>query len=150
LERLPEVEALIRRNGLVSARLSQAVSEPWDVGVVDTFGQLPHYYGLADVAFVGGSLIPHGGQNPLEPASLGKPVIFGPSMQNFADIAHQLLTYQAAQQLLTSAELTQVLHELLTDRRQAMAMGRRAQELVEKSRGTARRTLELLNPLLST
>jgi 3-deoxy-D-manno-octulosonic-acid transferase len=144
------VETLIRRSGLLPARLSQrAVGGDWDVGLVDTFGQLPQYYGLADVAFVGGSLIRHGGQNPLEAASLGKPVIFGPSMHNFAEIASQLLKYQAAQQLSGGAQLNQVLQELLTDRRAAQAMGRRAQELVERSRGTTRRTLEALAPLLA-
>ena len=150
LERLAEVEALIRRMGLTSVRLSQPVTEPWGVGLVDTFGQLPTYYGLADVTFIGGSLIPHGGQNPLEPASLGKPVVFGPFMHNFSDIAAQLVTYQAAQQLSSPAELCQVLHELLTDHRLASAMGRRAQDLVEKSRGTTRRTLDALRNLIAS
>ena len=149
LERLSEVEALVRRMGLTSVRLSQPATASWGVGLVDAFGHLPTYYGLADVTFIGGSLIPHGGQNPLEPASLGKPVVFGPFMHNFTEIAHQLVTYQAAQQLSGPAELTQVLHELLEDRRLAMAMGRRAQELVEKSRGTTHRTLEALAPLLT-
>jgi 3-deoxy-D-manno-octulosonic-acid transferase len=161
LERVPEVEALIRRAGLTSMRLSHLSDVPsergqagvarrgnWAVGIVDTFGQLPRYYGLATVAFIGGSLIPHGGQNPLEAASLGKPVVFGPSTHNFADITEKLLTRQAARQLTSGAELAPVLRELLVNPAEAQAMGQRAQELTEGSQGSTRRTLEALKPLL--
>jgi len=72
LERLEEVEALVRRAGWKPVRLSSGSPGGWDVGLVDTFGQLPLYYGLATLVFVGGSLIPHGGQNPLEATGLGK------------------------------------------------------------------------------
>jgi 3-deoxy-D-manno-octulosonic-acid transferase len=149
LERLSEVEELVREAGLTAVRLSAVpAGDAWDVGLVDTFGQLPTYYGLAAAVFIGGSLIPHGGQNPLEPASLGKPVLFGPSMHNFADIAQQLLACRAARQLLNASELPAALHELLSDRPAADAMGRRAQDVVEQSRGTTQRTLEALAPLL--
>jgi len=149
LERLPEVEELVRHAGLSPLRLSALpTGSGWDVGIVDTFGQLPTYYGLATAVFIGGSLIPHGGQNPLEPASLGKPVIFGPSMHNFTEIAQQLLAHRAARQLRNASELPAAFHELLSDRPMADAMGRRAQEVVERSRGTTQRTLEALAPLL--
>jgi len=150
LERLAEVEALVQSAGFTASRLSAVPSGgAWDIGIVDTFGQLPTYYGLAQAVFVGGSLIPHGGQNPLEPASLGKPVLFGPSMHNFAEIAQQLLAHQAARQLEAASELPTALQELLGNRPAAEAMGRRAQEVVEQSRGTTQRTLEALAPLLS-
>lgn len=149
LERLAEVEALVRDAGMTPQRLStDPPTSAWDVGIVDTFGQLPTYYGLASAVFIGGSLIPHGGQNPLEPASLGKPLLFGPSMHNFADIARQLLDRRAARQLRDGSELSAALHDLLGDRLAAEAMGRRAQEIVEQSRGTTQRTLEALRPLL--
>ncbi|MDP3703146.1 MAG: 3-deoxy-D-manno-octulosonic acid transferase [Candidatus Omnitrophota bacterium] len=149
LERLAEVEALIRRAGMTPQRLSaDPAGSPWEVGIVDTFGQLSTYYGLATAVFIGGSLIPHGGQNPLEPASLGKPVIFGPSMHNFADIAQQLLDRHAARQLRGGSELAPALHDMLKDRAAAEAMGRRAQDVVEASRGTTQRTLEALAPFL--
>ena len=115
---------------------------------MDTFGQLPTYYGLAAVVFVGGSLIPHGGQNPLEPASLGKPIVFGPFMHNFSSIAHQLLAHRAARQLSGSAELTPTHKELLSNTQVAQTMGRRAQELVESFGGTTQRTFHALAPLL--
>ena len=77
LERLGEVEGLVRQAGFTPVRMSQcAESREWQIGIVDTFGQLPLYYGMATAVFIGGSLIPHGGQNPLEASSVGKPVIF--------------------------------------------------------------------------
>ncbi|MBI4343338.1 MAG: 3-deoxy-D-manno-octulosonic acid transferase [Candidatus Omnitrophica bacterium] len=149
LERLDEVEALVRQQGFSSARLSQpAGAPPWQVGLVDAFGQLPQYYALASVAFVGGSLIPHGGQNPLEPASQGKPVLFGPSMHNFADITRQLLAHRAARQLRGAEELAPALLELLERPADARAMGERALQLTERSQGATQRTLEALKPLL--
>jgi 3-deoxy-D-manno-octulosonic-acid transferase len=149
LERLAEVEALIRHAGFSSARLSQTTAGGgWDVGLVDTFGRLPQYYGLASVVFIGGSLIPHGGQNPLEAASLGHPIVFGPSMYNFEAIAHQLLAHRAARQIRSADELTAVLLELCANPTQAQLMGRRAQELTEQFQGATQRTLQAIATLL--
>ena len=151
LERVGEVEDLVRQRGISVQRMTRLLdtTQPWEVAIVDTLGQLPSYYGLATVVFVGGSLIPHGGQNPLEPASLGKPVMFGPSMNNFAEITRQLLAHRAAWQLQNGAELTGTLHQLLTDGFTAQTMGRRAQELAEDSVGCTQRTLDALTPLLT-
>ncbi len=149
LERLGEVEGLIRDAGFSSVRLSQV--EPggeWAVGLLDTMGQLPRYYGLATVALIGGSLIPHGGQNPLEAASVGKPVVFGPSMHNFESIVHQLLAHHAARQVANAGELTRLLKALLGDPVEAQAMGRRARELTERFQGATQRTLDALAPIL--
>jgi 3-deoxy-D-manno-octulosonic-acid transferase len=144
------VDQLIQEAGLRGVRLSQVSAPlPWQVGLVDTFGVLPQYYGLADVVFVGGSLIPHGGQNPLEPASLGKPVVFGPSMQNFAEITRQLLAHEAARQLDDGAQLVDVLRELLTNPTGAQAMGQRARALTEQFAGTTQQTLQFLKGLLT-
>ena len=141
-------EGLVRQFGLTPMRLSGGSGgRAWDVGLVDRFGQLSYYYGLATVVFIGGSLIPHGGQNPLEATSLGKPVIFGPSMDNFATIAHQLLAHHAAQQVNSAQELSTLLQVLITNRSEAQLMGRRAQELTERFQGATERTLQALNPL---
>ena len=121
----------------------------WDVALIDTLGQLPVYYGMASVVFIGGSLIPHGGQNPLEAASLGKPVIFGPSMHNFDVITHQLLAHHAARQLSSERDLAPLLLELLADWPQTAAMGQRAQVLTERFQGATQRTLEVLRPFLT-
>lgn len=145
LERLAEVEGLIRQAGFSPVRLSRvAATEAWVVGVVDTFGELPRYYALANLVFIGGSLIPHGGQNPLEAASLAKPIIFGPHMHNFADIAQQLLADQAAWQVRGSDELPAAVTRMLMSAAEAQAMGRRALELTERSQGALARTLEAL------
>ena len=148
LERLAEVEALSRQAGLTTVRLSRPASGAWDVGLVDTFGQLSLYYGLARLVFIGGSLIPHGGQNPLEATSLGKPVVFGPSMYNFEAIAHQLLAHHAARQAASADELVGLLQEIITSPNEAEAMGRRAQDVTERFQGATQRTLEALKPLL--
>ena len=149
LERLDEVERLARQTGFTVARLSQADGAGrWQVGLVDAWGQLPLYYGLASVVFIGGSLIPHGGQNPLEATSLGKPVVFGPSMHNFEAIAHQLLAHRAARQVAGGEELSLVLAELAAHPDDAQAMGRRAQELTGQFQGATHRTLEALTPFL--
>ena len=150
LERLAEVEELVRHANLKAVRVSQpSAAGEWQVALVDAFGQLPLYYGLSTVAFIGGSLIPHGGQNPLEAASLGKPIVFGPSMHNFEAIAHQLLAHHAARQVANSEELTPLLEELLASPSEAQAMGHRAQELTERFQGATQRTLDLLKPLLT-
>ena len=150
LERIAEVEELAKRRGIPTHRMSaiRSPEQPWDVAIVDTMGQLSAYYGLATAVFVGGSLIPHGGQNPIEPAVLGKPVIFGPSMENFTEIVQQLLTHQACYQLRGPAELTQTLQGLLANPEEARVMGARAQALVERLGGTSQKTLSALNALL--
>ena len=149
LERLHEVESLIEAMRLTSVRLSQeSLIGGWDVGLVDTFGQLPLYYGMATIVFIGGSLIPHGGQNPLEAASLGKPIVFGPSMHNFAEIAHQLLAHHAARQVERAKGLTLLFQELLEEPAQMQAMGQRAQGLTERLQGATQRTLGALQSLL--
>lgn len=149
VERVGEVEALARHDGLTTVRLSGSPSgSSWDVGIVDTFGQLASYYALATIVFIGGSLVPHGGQNPLEAASLGKPVIFGPFTHNFEAITHQLLAHHAARQLTGGECLQGLLKELLDHPEEAQAMGRRAQALTEQFRGAAQRAVEALAPLL--
>jgi 3-deoxy-D-manno-octulosonic-acid transferase len=149
LERLDELQGLCREAGFDALRLSHVGGRSrWEVGLVDTFGQLPRYYGLASIVFIGGSLIPHGGQNPLEAAGAGKPVVFGPHMQNFETIAHQLLAHHAARQVATDQELPALFQELLSHRAEAETMGRRARELTERFQGATQRTLDVLAPLL--
>jgi len=146
LERLAEVEALAARRGLAVQRASTIAAplQRWDVALVDTIGTLPVYYGLATLVVIGGSLIPHGGQNPLEAASLGKPVVFGPFMHNFADIAQRLLEHGAAAQVRDRTELIELVRRLCEQPAQAQAMGQRAKHTVEQCGGVARQTIQLL------
>jgi 3-deoxy-D-manno-octulosonic-acid transferase len=145
---LAEVEALAAEAGWRVRRLSAAGPEPWDVGLVDTFGQLPRYYGLASAVFIGGSLVPHGGQNPLEATSLGKPVAFGPHMHNFQAIAHELLGHHAAVLVAGPPELAGLLARLLDDPAAAAALGARGQEITERFQGATQRTIDALRPFL--
>jgi 3-deoxy-D-manno-octulosonic-acid transferase len=100
------VTALARKDDLHVQQFTQLESSHWwDVLVVDTMGVLSTLYCLANVAFVGGTLVSKGGQNPLEPAVVGCPVMFGPDMSDFPDIAKWLLENSAAQQVSSGAML---------------------------------------------
>ena len=119
-----------------------------DVLLVDTIGQLQTFYGACDVAFVGGSLVPHGGQNMLEPAALGRAVVFGPHVANFRTDVELLLLGEAAIQVRDRTELTSRLGELLRDAELRESLGRRAVEVIRRNQGATDRTLELLRPIL--
>jgi 3-deoxy-D-manno-octulosonic-acid transferase len=114
------------------------------VVVVDTIGVLKALYGVADVAFVGGSLVPSGGHNPLEPAAWGKPVLFGPDMSDFSLISRLLLDARAAQMVMNADELLQGVTKLLADPQSAAEMGMRGLEVVEAHKGSVDKTLKFL------
>jgi 3-deoxy-D-manno-octulosonic-acid transferase len=119
-----------------------------DVIVLDTIGELAQLYQLATAVFVGGSLAEHGGHNILEPAVFGKPVVFGPHMQNFKEIADAFLTNDAAIQVQTDRELDAVLVELVTDPVRRARLGAAARALVEANRGAKDKTLAVISELL--
>src|SRR5215813_8871519 len=117
-ERFGEVERIAREAGYATMRRSQLaidVEPRADVVVLDSIGELAQLYQLATAAFVGGSLIDHGGHNILEPAVFGKPIVFGPHMQNFKEIADAFLSNGASVQVQTDRELEDVLLALLID-----------------------------------
>jgi len=148
-ERAPEVEGVIRAHGLSHVRRSsiepgQAPSV--DVVLVDTVGELTSLYGEADVAVMGGSFISHGGQNPIEPAYWGKPVICGPHMENFPFIGQ---FYDAGAALKSDGDcLLEALEGLLDSEERRIDMGRRASELIESNRGAVKRALDLVDGLM--
>jgi 3-deoxy-D-manno-octulosonic-acid transferase len=107
-------------------------------------------YGLADVAFVGGSLVPSGGHNPLEPAVWGKPVLFGPDMGDFPLISELLLEVGAAQRIMNADELLRAVKRLLTDPQLAREMGSRASGFVEAHGGAVDRALTFMGLLPSS
>jgi 3-deoxy-D-manno-octulosonic-acid transferase len=113
--------------------------------VVDTIGELERVYGLADVAFVGGSLVPHGGQNVLEPAAQGLPVVFGPHMDNFRQEAALLLDAGGAVQERTPDACWRRIGELLADPASARAMGARGRAAVEGQGGATDHTWRALS-----
>jgi 3-deoxy-D-manno-octulosonic-acid transferase len=118
-----------------------------DVLLLDTMGELQAWYAAADVAFVGGTLAPVGGHNLIEPAALGKPVLAGPHCFNAPDVAQQLACGGGLQRVHDVGELVAALTALLGDAARARAMGGQAAAVVDRGRGAAARTLEMLRAL---
>jgi 3-deoxy-D-manno-octulosonic-acid transferase len=150
-ERFGEVERLARAAGFVTVRRSELPidAEPRaDVVVLDTIGELAQLYQLATAVFVGGSLADHGGHNMLEPAIFGKPIVFGPHMQNFKEIADAFVSNDAAIQVQSERELEDVLLALVTDPVRRARLGAAARALVEANRGAKNKTLEVISELL--
>ena len=150
-ERFPEVERLARDAGFVTVRRSDLPidAEPRaDVVVLDTIGELAQLYQLATAVFVGGSLVDHGGHNILEPAIYGKPIVFGPSMHNFKEIAEAFIAQDAAVQVTGVRGLEEALLALLTDPVRRARLGAAARALVESNRGAKDKTLAIIAQLL--
>jgi len=150
-ERFPEAERLAREAGFATIRRSELPidAEPRaDVIVLDSIGELAQLYQLATVVFVGGSLVDHGGHNILEPAVVGKPIVFGPHMQNFKEIAESFVGNGAAVCVHSDRELDDELLSLLTDSVRRARMGAAAKALVEANRGAKEKTLAAIATLL--
>jgi 3-deoxy-D-manno-octulosonic-acid transferase len=120
-----------------------------EVIVVDTMGELASLYAVADVIFVGGSLVPVGGHNVVEPALHAKPVLFGPHMTNFRDAVALLLRGNAAVQVRDGSELASALGRLLADGAARQSLGRAAWSAVRAHQGACVRTIEALERVLA-
>jgi 3-deoxy-D-manno-octulosonic-acid transferase len=153
-ERFAAVAALLERSGHRWTRRSEWNREPagplesGEIVLLDTIGELASVYSLASVAFVGGSLVPAGGHNPLEPAQFGVPIVMGPHYANFVAITDSLRKHDA---LLIAArdELAAALGKLLGDRTAAEAMGARAREVFERQAGATERCVAAIRELLA-
>ncbi len=148
-ERFDEVERLCQREGLSTIRRSDLPihAEPRaDAVIVNTIGELAQLYQIATAVFVGGSLVPMGGHNILEPAVHGKPIVFGPHMENFAEIAGAFLANGAAVQVRNARELEDVVVGLMAIVRRAR-LGAAAGALVDANRGAKDTTLKVLAEL---
>ncbi len=140
LERTAAAEEACRRRGLKTVRRTTASpGEDWDVLLLDTFGELWAAYALGEAAFVGGSLVAMGGQNVLEPAYLGKPVLFGPHTENFREDAERLLASGGGFRVDSPKALAWRLESLLRDPDLARAAGLKARAAVESHRGAVER-----------
>ncbi len=146
-ERFEEVAALVTSRGLTLQRRSKSAKTNGDVLLLDTLGELGACWGLADIAFVGGSLTQRGGQNMLEPAAYGAAVLFGPNTWNFRDIVEQLLARDAARVVRSAEALTATVREFLKHAVAAEELGGRAQAFVASQQGAAARTVDLLSEL---
>ena len=150
-ERFDEVERLCVSEGLSTIRRTNLPidAEPRaDAVVLDTIGELADVYQVATVVFVGGSLVRAGGHNILEPAAFGKPVVFGPHMDNFAEIAETFLTNDAAVQVPSDRELESTIATLMGDPVRRAKLGAAARALVDTNRGAKDRTLAVVAELL--
>ncbi len=149
-ERFAAVAELCRKEGFASVRRSQgeAVGAGIDVLVGDTMGELLFLYALADVAFVGGSLVPNGGHNLLEPAALGKPVLSGPHLFNFLEIAAQLRDAGALREVSNAAELASAVDALWSDPAMIELMRNAGLDVLKANQGALERLLAGLERLL--
>jgi 3-deoxy-D-manno-octulosonic-acid transferase len=149
VERTAEVLEEVRRRKL-SVRLRSeieernGVAEPRDVFLIDTTGELKNFYRHADVIFVGKSLCAKGGQNIIEPALHGKPVVVGPHMSNFPVVMEDFRDAGAICQVGSAGELKVALRELLSDPEQCAQMGRNAAQLVREKAGAVEQTVALM------
>jgi 3-deoxy-D-manno-octulosonic-acid transferase len=150
-QRFEGVAALLERRGLVFDRRgrSETVRPEAQVLLLDTMGELTAFYAASDVAFVGGSLVPVGGHNLLEPAALGVPVITGPHTQNGPEIARLLIEAGGALEVADSTALADAAGRLLADPALRERMGESARSFVEAHRGSLARLLALIEPLLA-
>lgn len=142
-ERFDAVHALCQREGFATVRRSsgQPVGPGDQLLLGDTMGELLFLYALADVAFVGGSLVPNGGHNLLEPAALGLPVLSGPHLFNFQEIAAQLREARALAEVGDAAELVRQLRQLLDGESLRQNMGRAGLAVLAANRGSLERLL---------
>lgn len=141
IEEIAWIQTALRKSGLTAVRKTAMDPNPPINGsvvpIIDTFGELSKIYGIADVAFVGGSLIERGGQNPLEPAAHGVPVIFGPDMRNFRDASKALMKAGGAVIVGSEREIADNFVSFLTDEARRKKAGSAGMEVINRNRGVA-------------
>lgn len=150
--RTPDITRLVREQGF-SCQLKTEINDhntPWttQILVLDTFGELFSIYGTATFVFCGASLVPLGGQNPLEPAAWGKPVLYGPHMEDFLDAKTLLEANDAACTVMNTDQLLTACMDLLENPLKAQAMGARAKKAVFENSGSANKHVKVIIQLL--
>ncbi|MBN1830572.1 MAG: 3-deoxy-D-manno-octulosonic acid transferase [Deltaproteobacteria bacterium] len=151
IDRAVEVERIVTGKGL-SAILRKDLPlkrKPCDVLILDTLGELGRIYGIAQISFVGGSLEPIGGHNLLEPASFGKPVLFGPYTHNFVQMSQLIVEAGGGRDVADGEALFETMQEILSDPKLSDSMGRRAREFVELNKGALGRVMEYIDNYLT-
>lgn len=150
-ERVPEVEKEAAALGLATVRRSRLETGSRDAGqeakpviLLDTIGELPSVYGASDIVFVGGSLVPKGGHNFVEPALLSRPILTGPHVQNFEEMARQLLQAGGLTMVGNADELNRKVRQLAQDPALRSECGRRAYSVIRQNEGAAAKTVELI------
>jgi 3-deoxy-D-manno-octulosonic-acid transferase len=148
--RFDEVYRLAQGNGFKVIRMTDLPAEQYECNVIvlNTLGDLAWVYGLADVAFVGGSLVKRGGHNLLEPAAFGIPVLFGPHTYNFATMSLAMISEGGGRVVADEHELLWSITGLLGDREEREWMGKRAREFVRHNQGALNRVMGILKPYI--
>ncbi len=149
-ERFDTVAELLVRERMRFVRRTdkEAADGGTQVLLGDTMGEVPMFYAASDIAFVGGSLVPIGGHNLLEPAAVGRPVLTGPHVFNAQEIADMFVNQSACRMVADAHELAGVLDELLLEPGKAAALADNARRIMEQNRGALAQLLELLEPLV--
>lgn len=148
-DRIEEIEALIRSYGYPCARRSQANrSTDHSILLLDTIGELSSAYALGTFIFVGGSLVRRGGHNVLEPAAWGKPIFFGPHMENYSAIASMLEREGGGVQVHNGEELAEQIDCLARNERRLLEMGRKAASFIAKNQGAVERNLDVIEKII--
>jgi 3-deoxy-D-manno-octulosonic-acid transferase len=133
-----------RENAVAHSYPDGTSLQTMDIVLLDTIGDLAAVYGIADVAYVGGSMFPRGGHNPLEPAQFGVPVVMGESFENFRDIVGRMTGAHGIRIVKDEAELDLAFEDLLTNRDAARAMGERGRRVFEEQQGATARAVEAI------
>jgi 3-deoxy-D-manno-octulosonic-acid transferase len=149
-QRFDEVAALLEKRGLTYVRRSSLQPVPADCRVVlgDSMGEMHAYYAACDFAFVGGSLLPLGGQNLIEACAMGKPVLVGPHTYNFEVVTHEAVAAGAARQVADIAELAEAVGALMHDETARSSMGQAALTFSQQHQGVMERLMPLISPYL--
>jgi 3-deoxy-D-manno-octulosonic-acid transferase len=150
-ERFDSVHALIQRSGFAVVRRSELTrsraSHDASILLLDSIGELASLFRYATVVFMGGSLGKTGGHNILEPARYGKPIVFGPHMENFRDMARLFVDAGAAIQIERSSQLTPAIESLLSNPEKALQLGHNALAVIQQNTGATDRVLQVLEPI---
>jgi len=144
IERIAEIEKLVQRKGLIAQRISDLNKNLLSVFLFDTIGKLNSLFSIADIVFIGGSLIKRGGHNILEPAFFAKPILFGKYMFNFKEIANLFLQRKGAIVINNAQELKKTICDLLDDRKKREELGKMAKQILQNNRGATQRNIEII------
>jgi len=150
IERTDEISGLAKGHGLQTTRRSGKSKISTDILLLDTLGELAGCYQVADIAFIGGSLIAAGGHNPLEAAIACIPVLFGPHMEDFSEISRDLVQAGAALVVADSNEISARIIELSESPERAKKMGAAAKNLVLRNQGVVQHHIDIIEHLLTT
>ena len=149
VQRAGKITRLVERSHFRCQLASQGLSQPVrDILILDAMGELKKWYAAADLVFMGGSLVKHGGQNPIEAALFGKPILFGPHVFNFQMIYEAMLKEKAGIQVYNDKELYEFLRKMLLEPSFAKEMGAKALQLIEKFQGATQRNADFVRHFL--